>query len=77
MVKTFNDYVKKSSEQYVKNINKDTEYKNKKHILFGEKPPKIYVYDKNYVYGENSLVKTSVFILSLTTILYYFYSNKN
>jgi len=66
-----NDYIKQNNSQYIRKIIKDVEYKNKKHVLFGEKTPKIYVYD------HNNLVPSSIFFLSLTTIIYYFYSNKN
>jgi len=59
------------NNQYIKNIIKDAEYKNKKNALFGEKSPKVYVHD------HNNLVTSSIFFLSLTTIIYYFYSNKN
>lgn len=72
-----NDYVKNSNSQYIKNIIKDAEYTNKKHILFGEKVPKINVYDNNCVYNQISLVNSTVLFLSLTTIIYYFYSKKN
>ena len=59
---------------YVKNRRKiiaDTEYKNKKQLLFGEKRPKFSVND------QNNMVAPSFLLLSLTTILYYFYSKKN
>ena len=66
-----NEYVKKSNAQYIRNIIKDVEYKNKKHVLFGEKRPNIYAYE------QNNLVRSSIFLLSLTTIIYYFYSSKS
>jgi hypothetical protein len=62
-----NDYVKNSNAQYIRNIIKDVEYKNKKNILFGENM------SKNSLYVSNNLVMPSVFLLSLTTIIYYFF----
>ncbi len=66
-----NDYVKNSNAQYIRNIIKDVEYKNKKQKLFGENT------SKNNMSEHNNLIVSSVFLLSLTTIIYYFYSKKN
>jgi hypothetical protein len=65
-----NDYIKNSEYSYMKNINKTVENisinKNRKNnILAGE------THDNE----ENSLIVIpSIFFLSLTTIIYYFYS---
>ena len=72
-----NDYVKQSNPQYIRNIIKDVEYTNKKRVLFGENIPKFNVYDNNCLYDQISVINSSILFLSLTTILYYFYSNKN
>ena len=69
--RVLNDYVKNSNVQYIRKIIADTEYKNKKQLLFGEKRPKFSVND------QNNMVAPSFLLLSLTTILYYFYSKKN
>jgi hypothetical protein len=61
-----NDYIKKNNEKYIRDIVKDIEYKNQRKKLFGEEEPK----------GEVSLIIPSVFLLSLTTIIYYFYSKR-
>ena len=66
-----NDYIKNSEYKYMKNINKTVENinmnKNKRKIL-GEKD----------VNQENGLIVIpSIFFLSLTTIIYYFYSKIN
>jgi hypothetical protein len=62
-----NDYIKKNNEKYIRDIVKDIEYKNQRKKLFGKEEPK----------GEVSLVIPSVFLLSLTTIIYYFYSKRS
>jgi hypothetical protein len=65
-----NDYIKNSEYTYMKNINKTIENQNidkkiKKNILAGETDG----------IEENSLIVIpSIFFLSLTTIIYYFYS---
>ena len=59
-----NDYIKKNNEKYIRDIVKDIEYKNQRKKLFGEEESK----------REVSLVVPSIFLLSLTTIIYYFYS---
>ena len=66
-----NEYIKNIEYKYMKSINKTVENmnnnKNKK-ILLGEKD----------VIEENSLIIVpSIFFLSLTTIIYYFYSKIN
>jgi hypothetical protein len=62
-----NDYIKKNNEKYIRDIVKDIEYKNQRKKLFGEEEPK----------QEVSLVVPSIFLLSLTTIIYYFYSKRS
>jgi len=57
-----NDYIKKNNEKYIRDIVKDIEYKNQRKKLFGEEESK----------REVSLVVPSIFLLSLTTIIYYF-----
>ena len=59
-----NDYIKKNNEKYIRDIVKTIEYKNQKQKIFGDDEPK----------QEVSLVIPSIFLLSLTTIIYYFYS---
>ena len=55
-----NDYIKKNNEKYIRDIVKDIEYKNQRKKLFGEEESK----------REVSLVVPSIFLLSLTTIIY-------
>ena len=62
-----NDYIKKNNEKYIRDIVKDIEYKNQRKKLFGEEETK----------REVSLVVPSIFLLSLTTIIYYFYSKRS
>ena len=62
-----NDYIKKNNEKYIRDIVKTIEYKNQKQKIFGDDEPK----------QEVSLVIPSVFLLSLTTIIYYFYSKRS
>lgn len=68
-----NDYIKNSEYTYMKNINKTIENQNidkkiKKNILAGETDG----------IEENSLIVIpSIFFLSLTTIIYYFYSKRS
>jgi hypothetical protein len=62
-----NDYIKKNNEKYIRDIVKDIEYKNQRKKLFGEEESK----------REVSLVVPSIFLLSLTTIIYYFYSKRS
>ena len=59
-----NDYVTKNNAKYIRDIVKDIEYKNQRKKIFGNEKPK----------QEVSLVIPSIFLLSLTTIIYYFYS---
>ena len=54
-----NEYLKNSEYKYMKNINNIIENRNKKKMIFGK--------------NEND-DSTSIFFLSLTTIIYYFYS---
>jgi hypothetical protein len=64
-----NDYIKNSEYSYVKNINKTIENrninKNRKNMLAGE---------KDGIEENSVIVIPSIFFLSLTTIIYYFYS---
>ena len=62
-----NDYITKNNAKYIREIVKDIEYKNQRKKLFGEEKPK----EKTY------LIIPSVFLLSLTTIIYYFYSKRS
>jgi predicted metal-dependent RNase len=62
-----NDYIKKNNEKYIRDIVKTIEYKNQKQKIFGDDEPK----------QEVSLVIPSIFLLSLTTIIYYFYSKRS
>jgi hypothetical protein len=57
-----NDYIKNNNHKYMHDIVKDVEYKNQRKKIFGDEEPK----------GEVSLVIPSVFLLSLTRIIYYF-----
>ena len=61
-----NEYIKNSNYEYIKNIIKNVEYKNKKKMILGDfnsEPLQI---------KQDSLVIPSVFFLSLTTIIYFF-----
>ena len=62
-----NDYIKKNNEKYIRDIVKDIEYKNQRKKLFGEEESK----------DKTSIVIPSIFLLSLTTIIYYFYSKRS
>ena len=62
-----NDYIKKNNAKYIRDIVKDIEYKNQRKKIFGEEEPK----------DKTSIVIPSVFLLSLTTIIYYFYSKRS
>ena len=62
-----NDYIKKNNRKYMHDIVKDVEYKNQRKKIFGEEEPK----------EKTSIVIPSVFLLSLTTIIYYFYSKRS
>lgn len=59
-----NDYITKNNAKYIRDIVKTVEYKNQRKKIFGEEEPK----------DKTSIVIPSVFLLSLTTIIYYFYS---
>ena len=59
-----NDYITKNNAKYIRDIVKTVEYKNQRKKIFGEEEPK----------EKTSIVIPSVFLLSLTTIIYYFYS---
>ena len=62
-----NDYVTKNNAKYIRDIVKDIDYKNQRKKIFGEEETK----------REVSLVVPSIFLLSLTTIIYYFYSKRS
>jgi len=62
-----NDYIKNSNHRYMQDIVKNIEYKNQRKKIFGEEEPK----------EKTSIVIPSVFLLSLTTIIYYFYSKRS
>ena len=62
-----NDYIKKNNAKYIRDIVKDIDYKNQRKKIFGDEKPT----------QEVSLVVPSVFLLSLTTIIYYFYSKRS
>jgi hypothetical protein len=61
-----NDYIKNSNYKYMKNIVKNIEYKNKREKILGKEKP---------THGSE-LIIPSIFLLSLTTIIYYFYSKR-
>jgi hypothetical protein len=62
-----NDYITKNNAKYIRDIVKTVEYKNQRKKIFGEEEPK----------EKASIVIPSVFLLSLTTIIYYFYSKRS
>ena len=62
-----NDYIKNSNHRYMQDIVKTIEYKNQRKKIFGNEEPK----------EETRLVIPSFFLLSLTTIIYYFYSKRS
>lgn len=62
-----NDYITKNNAKYIRDIVKDVEYKNQRKKIFGEEEPK----------EKPSIIIPSVFLLSLTTIIYYFYSKRS
>ena len=61
-----NDYITKNNAKYMREIVKDIEYKNQRKKIFGDDETK----------EKNSLVIPSIFFLSLTSIIYYFYSKR-
>ena len=63
-----NEYLKNSEYKYMKNINNIIENRNKKKMIFG----------KNQDNDEPTslIIVPSIFFLSLTTIIYYFYSKR-
>jgi|694.fasta_scaffold83548_3 hypothetical protein len=62
-----NDYITKNNAKYIREIVKDIEYKNQRKKLFDEEKLK----------DKTDLIIPSVFLLSLTTIIYYFYSKRS
>lgn len=59
-----NNYIKNSEYNYIRDVVKDIEYKNQRKKIFGEEEPK----------DKTIMIIPGVFFLSLTTIIYYFYS---
>ena len=62
-----NDYIKKNNRKYMHDIVKDVEYKNQRKKIFGDEDTR----------ETTNIVIPSVFLLSLTTIIYYFYSKRS
>jgi len=62
-----NDYIKNSNHKYIQDIVKTIEYKNQRKKIFGDDEPK----------EQTNLIIPSIFLLSLTTIIYYFYSKRS
>ena len=62
-----NDYIKKNNRKYMHDIVKDVEYKNQRKNIFGDEDTR----------ETTNIVIPSVFLLSLTTIIYYFYSKRS
>jgi hypothetical protein len=62
-----NDYIKKNNRKYMHDIVKDVEYKNQRKKIFGHEDTR----------ETTNIVIPSVFLLSLTTIIYYFYSKRS
>ena len=62
-----NEYIKKSNEKYIRDIVKSIDYKNQRKKILGDDEPK----------EETGMVIPSIFLLSLTTIIYYFYSKRS
>ena len=59
-----NEYIKKSNEKYIRDMVKNIDYKIQRKKILGDDEPK----------EETGMVIPSIFLLSLTTIIYYFYS---
>ena len=59
-----NEYLKNTEYKYMKNINKNIENRNKSKKILDEKE------------SNDLVILPSVFLLSITTIIYYFYSKK-
>ena len=62
-----NDYIKNSNHRYMQDIVKTIEYKNQRKKLFGDQELK----------EQTNLVFPGFILLSLTTIIYYFYSKRS
>ena len=62
-----NDYIKKNNAKYIRDIVKTIEYKNQRKKLFGDDGSK----------EQTNLVFPGFILLSLTTIIYYFYSKRS
>jgi hypothetical protein len=61
-----NEYLKNSEYKYMKNINSIIENRNKKKMIFAK--------NENNDESTGLTIVPSIFFLSLTTIIYYFYS---
>ena len=61
-----NEYLKNSEYKYMKNINNIIENRNKKKMIFGK--------NENNEEPNNLVIVPSIFFLSLTAIIHYFYS---
>ena len=59
-----NNYINNSEHKYIRDVVKDVEYKNQRKKIFGEEESK----------DKTIMIIPGVFFLSLTTIIYYFYS---
>ena len=62
-----NEYIKKSNEKYIRDMVKNIDYKIQRKKILGDDEPK----------EETGMVIPSIFLLSLTTIIYYFYSKRS
>ena len=62
-----NEYLKNTEYKYMKNINKNIENRNKNKMLF---------YENDIIEENNLIILPSLFLLSLTIIINYFYSKK-
>ena len=63
-----NEYLKNSEYKYMKNINNIIENRNKKKMIFGK--------NENNEEPNSLVIVPSIYFLSLTTIIYYFYSKR-
>ena len=61
-----NEYLKNSEYKYMKNINNIIENRNKKKMIFAK--------NEHNDSATGLTIVPSIFFLSLTTIIYYFYS---
>ena len=63
-----NEYLKNSEYKYMKNINNNIENRNKKKMIFGK--------NQDNEESNSLVIVPSIYFLSLTTIIYYFYSKR-